>query len=155
MIQIAIVSIGKTNEAYVKAGLEKYIKLIGKYAKLEWIELNDVKNGNKLSPDKLKIQEAELLEAHLNDKAAWIFLDEIGIQLNSVDFASYLEKKSIQNSKLCFIIGGSYGLADSIKKKGEAIALSKLTFNHQMVRLILTEQIFRAFTILKGTTYHH
>lgn len=155
MLQIQIISIGKTNEAYVKTGLEKYIKLLSKYCKPEWIELNDVKNSNKLPVDKLKEAEAELLDANLNEKALIVFLDETGKQFDSPGFAKWLEKKSLENSKISFVIGGSHGLADSIKRRGESISLSAMTFNHQMVRLILGEQLFRAFTILKGTDYHH
>lgn len=155
MLHVSIISIGKTNEQYVKDGLEKYLKLLGKYCKPELIELPDVKNANKLPTDKLKEEEAKMIDQYLPEKAAIIFLDETGKTMNSNKFAEYLEKKSIENSRLVFVIGGSYGLSETIKRKGEAISLSAMTFNHQMVRLILAEQIFRAFTILKGTGYHH
>lgn len=155
MLQITILSIGKTNEDYVKEALEKYLKLLSKYCKVEWKELPDVKNGNKMDALKLKESEAELLQIHIPDKSFICFLDEIGKQFNSVQFANYLEKKSNEYSKLTFVIGGSYGLSESLKRKGDSIALSSMTFNHQMVRAILTEQLFRAFTIIKGTGYHH
>ena len=155
MLHITILSIGKTNEAYVKEGLDKYLKLLSKFCKPDCVELPDVKNSNKLPIDKLKEAEAALLDAHIPDKALVIFLDETGKTFSSEKFADYLTKKTLEASKLVFVIGGSYGLADTIKKRGESISLSAMTFNHQMVRVILAEQIFRAFTIIKGTGYHH
>lgn len=155
MLHITILSIGKTNEAYVKDGLDKYIKLLSKYCKPELLELNDVKNSNKLPPEKLKEVEGELILSNISDKSIVIFLDELGKSFNSVKFADYLNKKTVEASKLVFVIGGSYGLSDAVKKRGESIRLSDMTFNHQMVRVILAEQLFRAFTIIKGTGYHH
>lgn len=155
MLSITIISIGKTNEAYVKQGIEKYSTLLLKYGKIDWIELPDVKNSNKLPVDKLKEAEAELISSAIPAKAALFFLDEIGKQMDSKQFANYIEKKATEFSKLVFVIGGSYGLHTSIKQRGESISLSAMTFNHQMVRVILAEQIFRAFTIIKNTGYHH
>lgn len=155
MLYLQIVCIGKTNEPYVREGIDKYNKLLSKYCKLEWLELPDVKNANKLPPDKLKEAEATMLEQHLPDKAGIIFLDETGKTHDSTQFANYLKKKTIENSRIALIIGGSYGLSDVIKRRGDSLSLSAMTFNHQMVRVILAEQLFRAFTIIKGTGYHH
>ena len=155
MLNISILCIGKTNENYVKLALEKYTTLLSKHCKFEIIELADVKNSNKLPIEKLKDAEAEIFLSVLPIKSTIIFLDEIGKTFNSEDFANYLNKKSIENSKITFVIGGSFGLQKVLKEKGESIALSALTFNHQMVRVILAEQIFRAFTIIKNTGYHH
>lgn len=155
MLQIQLICIGKTNESYVKDGIDKYLKLLGKYCKPNLIELNDVKNANKLPPDKLKEEEAKLLQQHLSEKSLVLFLDETGKTMDSPKFAQYLEKKSLESSTILFVIGGSYGLSSEIKRRGESISLSAMTFNHQMVRVILLEQLFRAFTILKGTGYHH
>lgn len=155
MLSITIISIGKTNEAYVKQGIDKYSTLLLKHGKIDWIELPDVKNSNKLPVDKLKEAEAELIQTALPAKAALFFLDETGKQMDSIQFANYIGKKATEFSKLVFIIGGSYGLHASIKQRGESISLSAMTFNHQMVRVILAEQIFRAFTIIKNTGYHH
>lgn len=155
MLHLTLLCIGKTNESYVKEGIDKYLKLLNKYGKPTIIELNDVKNANKLPPDKLKEEEGKLIEQHLPDKAVILFLDETGKTMDSVKFAHFIEKKSLESSQIVFIIGGSYGLSDEVKKRGESISLSAMTFNHQMVRVILLEQVFRAFTILKGTGYHH
>lgn len=155
MLHLHIISIGKTNESWIREGLDKYSTLLGKYCRLEWKELPDVKNGNKMEPEKLKSAEAELLLTHIPEKAFVCFLDENGKQMDSVAFAAYLEKKSTEHSRMVFVIGGSYGLSETIRKKGESLSLSAMTFNHQMVRVILTEQIFRAFTIIRGTGYHH
>lgn len=155
MLHISVICIGKTNENYVKLALEKYATLLSKYCKFELVELADVKNSNKLPIEKLKDAEAELIAQHIPLKSILIFLDEIGKTYHSNAFAEYLNKKTLENSKLTFIIGGSYGLQKELKTKGDAIALSALTFNHQMVRIILAEQLFRAFTIIKNTGYHH
>lgn len=155
MLSITVVAIGKTNEAYVKQALEKYATLLSKYCKFEINELVDVKNSNKLPPEKLMEAEALLIDSALTPKSMVIFLDEKGKQYDSKGFANYFNKKITDYSKIIFVIGGSYGLHESIKRKGETIALSLMTFNHQMVRVILAEQIFRAFTIIKNTGYHH
>lgn len=155
MLAITILCIGKTNEAYVKAGMEKYAVLLSKYCKFELLELNDVKNSNKLPVDKLKDAEAELILGHITPKAAVIFLDENGKTFSSEAFSVFLNKKSTEYSKLIFVIGGSYGLQATLRAKGDSISLSAMTFNHQMVRVILAEQLFRAFTIMKNTGYHH
>ena len=155
MLHITVLCIGKTNESYVREGIDKYNKLLSKYSRFEFVELPDVKNGNKLPPDKLKEAEAMLIESHIQERMAVIFLDETGKQFSSEKFSAYLQKKTTEYSKLLFVIGGSYGLSESIKKRGESISLSAMTFNHQMVRVILAEQLFRAFTIIHGTGYHH
>ncbi|MBL7838314.1 MAG: 23S rRNA (pseudouridine(1915)-N(3))-methyltransferase RlmH, partial [Bacteroidetes bacterium] len=109
MLQIQLICIGKTNESYVKDGIDKYLKLLGKYCKPNLIELNDVKNANKLPPDKLKEEEAKLLQQHLSEKSLVLFLDETGKTMDSPKFAQYLEKKSLESSTIVFVIGGSYG----------------------------------------------
>lgn len=155
MLSITILCIGKTNEAYVKQGIEKYTLLLSKYCKFELLELNDVKNSNKLPVEKLKEAEAELINNALTPKSAVIFLDEKGKTFESTGFSNFLNKKATEYSKLIFVIGGSYGLHSTLKQKGESMSLSAMTFNHQLVRVILAEQLFRAFTIIKNTGYHH
>ena len=155
MIQVQILCIGKTNEEWVKVGIEKYLKLLSKYVKIELKELPDVKNANKLSPEKLKAEEASMLQQYITEKALLVFLDEHGDTFNSVEWSKWLTKKSLDHSKWVFIIGGSYGIDAELLKKGSSVALSAMTFNHQMVRAILLEQLFRAMTIQAGTSYHH
>lgn len=155
MLHITLLSIGKTNENFVKLGLEKYSTLLSKFCKFENIELNDVKNANKLPLEKLKLAEAELINQHIHDKSIIVYLDEKGKQYDSHAFAKYLEKMSVESSKITFVIGGSYGLDHAMLKKGDKMALSSMTFTHQMSRVIIAEQLFRAFTINIGTTYHH
>lgn len=155
MLHIQIICIGKTNETYVREGIDKYNKLLSKYCKLEWLELPDVKNANKLPPEKLKEAEAAMLEQHIPEKAGIIFLDEAGKTYDSTRFAGYIRKKTTEHSKLTLIIGGSHGLSESVRRRGDSLSLSAMTFNHQMVRVIFAEQLFRAFTIIQGTGYHH
>jgi 23S rRNA (pseudouridine1915-N3)-methyltransferase len=155
MLQLNLIVIGKTNESYVKEAISKYKLLLSKYCKFQIIELADVKNGNKLPPEKLKQAEAELIKPYLQGKSIQILLDEKGKRMGSEDFALYFEKQSVLSSKINFIIGGSYGFTETMKHENQCISLSEMTFNHQMVRIILLEQIFRAYTILKNTGYHH
>ena len=155
MIQIQVISIGKTNEDWVKTGVDKYLKLLSKYVKIDFKELPDVKNANKLSPEKLKAEEAALIQQHIPEKSLLILLDEHGATYTSVEWSNWLTKKSNEFSKWVFVIGGAYGIDQSLLKKGHCISLSEMTFNHQMVRAILLEQLFRAMTIQAGTSYHH
>lgn len=146
---------GKTNEAYVQSAIDKYSLLLSRYCKFDIQELPDVKNANKLPPDKLKEAEASVILNAIPAKACVLLLDENGRQYNSTAFAAFIDKRTTEFSKICFVIGGSYGLHEQVRAKGESIALSAMTFNHQMVRAILAEQLFRAFTIIKNTGYHH
>ncbi|MBC7425089.1 MAG: 23S rRNA (pseudouridine(1915)-N(3))-methyltransferase RlmH [Bacteroidia bacterium] len=148
--------IGKTNEEYVKLGLDKYCKLLSKYCNFEIEVLNDVKNGGKLPEEKLKQEEAKIFKARINPKDKVILLDENGKEFNSEDFAEYyLKKVNEQKGRIVFIIGGAFGFSEEIRVGNDRISLSALTFNHQMVRLIFCEQLFRAYTILNNTPYHH
>ncbi|MBW4888857.1 23S rRNA (pseudouridine(1915)-N(3))-methyltransferase RlmH [Mucilaginibacter sp. HMF5004] len=156
-MKITLLTIGKTEDAYLKEGIEKYLKRLKHYIKFEITELPELKNTKALSQDQQKAKEAELLFKTLNSTDHVVLLDENGIELSSQKFADMLNKKmiaSVQN--LVFIIGGPYGFDDSIyQRANEKLSLSRMTFSHQMVRLFFAEQVYRAFTILKGEPYHH
>jgi 23S rRNA (pseudouridine1915-N3)-methyltransferase len=155
MVHVKLIVIGKTNENYVKEAIEKYKLLLSKYCKFELIEIPDVKNGNKLPSEKLKVAESELLQSVINQKSITVLLDEKGKKMSSEEFAVFYQKQTILSSKINFIIGGSYGFTEQLKQDNLCISLSSMTFNHQMVRPILMEQIFRAYTIIHQTGYHH
>lgn len=156
-MKISVICIGKTNHSFIKDGLEVYLKRIPHYVNFEWIEIPDIKNVQKYTELQIKENEAQALLKVLPKYDLVILLDEKGKEYTSQQFAGFLQaqmNKSIKNSVL--IIGGAYGFADAIYSKAQhTIALSKMTFTHQMVRLILAEQIYRALTIIANEQYHH
>lgn len=156
-MKITLLTVGKTDDAYIKEGIDKYLKRLKHYIKFEITELPELKNTKALSQDQQKAKEAELLFKNLNPTDHVVLLDEQGAELSSQKFADMLNKKMISSvQNLVFIVGGPYGFDDTIyRRANEKLSLSRMTFSHQMVRLFFTEQIYRAFTILKGEPYHH
>jgi 23S rRNA (pseudouridine1915-N3)-methyltransferase len=127
------------------------------YCSYERVEISDVKNPKALSQDQLKKKEGELILSKVSPTDYLVLMDENGQQYSSVDFAQWLEKKQMSISgNILFVIGGAYGFSDAVYVRANAkISLSKMTFSHQMVRMIFLEQLYRAYTILKGEPYHH
>jgi 23S rRNA (pseudouridine1915-N3)-methyltransferase len=156
-MKITLLTVGKTEDAYLKDGIEKYLKRLKHYIKFEIVELPELKNTKALSQEQQKAKEAEMLFKNLAVTDNVILLDEAGQQLTSVQFADMLNKKMLASiNNLVFIIGGPYGFDDAIyKRANDKLSLSRMTFSHQMVRLFFVEQVYRAFTILKGEPYHH
>ena len=157
-MRIKIYCIGKIKEQYLKDGINEYLKRISAYSNIEIVEVADSKvkdNPNSSDIEKAKMEEGErVLKLLKNDYL-------IGLDLNkkeqtSEEFAEFLQSKLVEGgSNISYVIGGSYGLSDALKKRcNTSISLSKLTFLHQMTRLILLEQIYRAFKILNNETYH-
>jgi 23S rRNA (pseudouridine1915-N3)-methyltransferase len=156
-MKITLLTVGKTEDAYLKDGTEKYLKRLKYYIKFEITELPELKNTKALSQEQQKAKEAELLFKNIATTDHVILLDEGGTEFTSVQFADLLNKKMISSvNNLVFIIGGPYGFDESIyKRANDKLSLSRMTFSHQMVRLFFVEQVYRAFTILKGEPYHH
>jgi len=156
-MKITLLTIGKTEDSYLKDGIDKYLSRLKHYIKFEITEIPELKNTKALSQEQQKVKEAELIFKNTTTTDHIILLDERGSELNSVQFSAMLNKKmiaSVQN--LVFIIGGPYGFDDSVyKRANDKLSLSRMTFSHQMVRLFFVEQVYRAFTILKGEPYHH
>ena len=157
-MKIKIYSIGKIKEQYLKDGINEYIKRISPYSNVEIIEVADSKvkdNPNQSDINKAKNEEGERVLKLLKTDYL-IGLDMNKQEFTSEDFAEFLNKKLVEGgSNISFVIGGSYGLSDALKARcNTSISLSKLTFLHQMTRLILLEQIYRAFKILNNETYH-
>lgn len=156
-MKIKLIAIGKTDEAYLIEGIEKYLKRLKHYIALDVIVIADVKAGTKPSVEKIKEEEGKLILQKLELSDVVVLLDEGGKGFGSENFAHYLQKK--MNSvagNLVFIIGGPFGFSPSIYERAhEKISLSEMTFSHQMVRLFFAEQLYRAFTIIKGEKYHH
>ena len=157
-MKIKIYCIGKIKEQYLKDGINEYLKRISPYSNIEIVEVNDSKvkdNPNQADIEKAKNEEGDrVLKLIKNDYL--IGLDMNKQELKSEEFAVFLNKKLVEGgSNISFVIGGSYGLSDALKNRcNTSISLSKMTFLHQMTRLILLEQIYRAFKILNNETYH-
>lgn len=156
-MKIVLLAIGKTSEAYLKEGIDKFTKRLGHYIPFELRIIQDVKTSRGISSEKQKQMEGELILNNISSGDHVVLLDERGKQLTSREFANYLDRKmSIVPKNLYFIIGGPYGFSKEVyERANELISLSSMTFSHEMVRLFMTEQIYRAMTILRGEPYHH
>lgn len=158
MLNIQIICIGKLKESYLKSAIDEYSKRLSRYCKLDILELSDEKIPEKLNislSNEIKAKECNNIIRHIKKDSYIIALDLQGKQLTSEQFSSEIEKISMTSSNLTFIIGGSLGLTnDLLNKCHEKICFSKMTFPHQLIRVFLLEQIFRAFKISNGETYH-
>ena len=150
-------SIGKNHEAYVKMGIEDFTKRISNYFKVEWNILPVPKNAGMLSEMDLKKKEGETVLQLLDKDDYLVVLDERGKQLSSEDLATFIQARAnASNKKLVFLIGGAFGVDSAVLKRANySWSLSSLVFPHQLVRLILAEQVYRACTIIKNEKYHH
>ena len=158
-MKIRVIAIGKIKEPYLKEGINEYSKRIKAYANLEILEVNDEPvndNPKEAEITKVKNVEGERVLKLLKDSDYVISLDLNKKQYTSPEFASYLQERFVRGgSSITFIIGGSYGLSDALKQRAnDSFSLSNMTFLHQMTRLILLEQIYRAFKINRNETYH-
>lgn len=156
-MKISLLVIGKTDDDYLQKGIELFLKRIPHYLPFEMKVIPDLKNSKNLSVQQQKEKEGELLLQQLTSQDEVFLLDEQGMEASSVEFARFLEKKMIAGTKrLVMVIGGPYGFSEAIYTRANGkISLSRLTFSHQLVRLIFVEQLYRAMTILKGEPYHH
>ena len=150
-------SVGKDNEAYIKTGVAEFTKRISKYYKVEWKIIPLPKNAAAMSESELKKKEGEKILGLLKKDDYLVVLDQKGTHLTSESFADFIKAKANESIKsLVFVIGGAYGLdKDVLDKARFKWSLSHLTFPHQLVRLILAEQVYRACTINKNEKYHH
>ncbi len=149
---IKIICIGKLKETYLKEAQEEYVKRLKKYTNIEIIELPD----SEIDHEKVALEkEKKELLKHITGKEFLITLEIEGKELSSLEFADKLDKTLIQNSDITFIIGGSYGIHPSIKERANAkLSFSKMTFPHQLFRILLLEQLFRSYKILNNEKYH-
>lgn len=155
-MKIKLIMIGKTTgDLYIDA-IDDYTNRIKHYNNFSIHVIPGLKNTKKLSQEQQKQAEGELIIKELTAQDTVILLDERGKEYRSMEFAKWLENKQLTAQNIVFVIGGPYGFSDSIyKRANEKISLSKMTFSHQMVRLIFVEQLYRASTIIKGESYHH
>lgn len=149
--------IGKTSFDYLDKGNDIYLNRIKHYVPFKMETIPDIKNRKKLSSEQIKTKEGEIILSKLNTSDFLILMDERGKQRSSVDFSEYLQSMLQQSYKrLIFLIGGAYGFSDAVYNRSNTkMSLSKMTFSHQMVRLIFLEQFYRALTIMKNEPYHH
>ena len=158
MLTIKIVCIGKLKENYLKLAVEEYSKRLSKYCKLDIIELPDEKIPDKLNnniENEIKLKECNNIMKHIKDDSYIIALDLNGIQYSSEEFSEKIQKVSMMSSSITFVIGGTLGFnQDLLNFCKNKICFSKMTFPHQLIRVFLLEQLFRAFKIANGETYH-
>lgn len=156
-MKITFLTVGKTEDAYLKEGIDKYVKRLKHYTRLTIVEIDELKNTKAITREQQKAKEAELIIKKITPIDYVILLDEKGLEFSSSQFASYLDKKAISSvTSLIFIVGGPYGFDQSVyARANDKLSLSSMTFSHQMVRLFFVEQLYRAFTIIKGEPYHH
>ena len=154
MLKVNIVAVGKIKEKYFADGIEEYSKRLSRFCTFRVIEVAEENYTKATAGDVLVIKkrEEERILPHLKGKIFAMAIE--GKQFSSEDFAKKLTETSLTDSELTFVIGGSYGLSDEIKRKAELISFSKMTFPHTLFRLMLTEQIYRAFSIINGSAYH-
>lgn len=156
-MKIKLVLVGRTVEKYLSQGIDLYLGRIRHYASFELVELPDLKQTASLSESQVKLREGEMILKCLKASDRVVLLDERGKMFTSLEWARDLESKSAHlQGDLVFVIGGPYGFSEAVYgRSDEKISLSKMTFSHQMVRLVFVEQLYRAFTIIKGEPYHH
>ena len=147
-----LICVGKIKEKYLNDAIDEYKKRLSKYTKLDIIEVADV-NCNEM--DKVKKEEAKLILKHIKETDNVVILDINGQELSSVELTNKLCSLEVMNSNITFIIGGSYGLSEEVKKRANfSLSFSKLTFPHQLFRVILLEQIYRTYKIRNNENYH-
>jgi 23S rRNA (pseudouridine1915-N3)-methyltransferase len=156
-MNIELVVVGKTDMKEVEALVVQYTKRLNHYVKFAITTIADVRNTKKLSEAEQKRLEGEAIMRVINDSDYVMLLDEHGAELRSIEFADLLQRRMLAGTKrLIFVIGGPYGFSEAVYQRANSkLSLSKMTFSHQIVRAIFTEQLYRAFTILKNEPYHH
>ena len=156
-MKITLLTVGKTDVKWVQEGINLYISRLRHYIPFNIVEIPELKNVSAFSREQIKVKEGELILKNLRPGDDLILLDERGKEYSSVEWASLLEKKmSTQGSDMVFVIGGAYGFSDAgYQRSNSKISLARMTLSHQMVRAIFAEQLYRAFTIMRGEPYHH
>jgi len=156
-MRITLLTVGKTDVEWVREGLNLYSSRLGHYIPFSIIEIPELKNVSSLSNEQIKDKEGEAILKVLHASDFVILLDERGKEYRSLEFAKYLEGMMSRSGRdIVFVVGGAYGFSEEVYSRADSkMSLSKMTFSHQMVRTIFAEQLYRAFTIIKGEPYHH
>ena len=155
-MRITLLTMGKTDIRWVAEGLEMYASRLSHYAKFSVRELPELKSAGALSPEQIKHKEAELLLKAVKPQDTVILLDEHGEEFTSLQFAARIGDYLQKGRDLVFVVGGAYGFAQEMYDRAQSkLSLSKMTCSHQLVRTVFAEQLYRAFTILRGEPYHN
>lgn len=156
-MKITLLTVGKTDRDWVKQGLDIYVSRLSHYIPFSITEIPELKKVAALTKEQIKNKEGELILKNIRPADDVILLDERGKEFSSMEFAKILQDKiSYVGKDIVFVIGGAYGFSEDVYRRTDSkISLSRMTFSHQMVRAIFTEQLYRAFTIMKGEPYHH
>jgi 23S rRNA (pseudouridine1915-N3)-methyltransferase len=156
-MKVELWQIGKTAFPYLRTGIELYEKRLKHYLKFQIVTFPDIKNAQKLSPALLKDKEAEQLLKKLKSDDYLVLLDERGKQHSSVEFARFIEKRFMGGHKrLIFLIGGAFGASEGLKQRANLqLSISRMTFSHQLIRLLFLEQLYRGMTIIRNEPYHN
>lgn len=156
-MKITLLTVGKTDKDWVKNGMDIYISRLKHYIPFSVIEIPELKNVSALTKDQIKTREGELILKQIRPTDDLILLDEKGKEYTSVEFAKIIQDKITYTGKdIVYVIGGAYGFSEEVYRRANSkVSLSRMTYSHQMVRAIFVEQLYRAFTIMKGEPYHH
>jgi 23S rRNA (pseudouridine1915-N3)-methyltransferase len=156
-MKLRLLCVGKTNFNFLNEGEKEYTNRLIHYCNLSRIDIPELKNAKSFSIPEIKNKEGQLILAKVQATDLLILLDENGKMYTSNEFATFFEKKMIQGkTSIVFVIGGAFGFSKEVyERANELISLSKMTFSHQLIRIIFLEQLYRSFTILKGEKYHH
>lgn len=151
-----LVVVGKTTNKHIQACIDDYIERLGHYMSFGLTIIPELKNTKAMTAEQQKEREGELILQRLSTTDTLVLLDEKGTEFRSIEMAAWLQKKQLSARRLVFVIGGPYGFSPEVYDRvNEKLSLSRLTFSHQMVRLVFVEQLYRACTIIKGEPYHH
>ena len=156
-MNVTLLTVGKTDVKWVKEGLDLYVSRLKHYVPFSVVEIPELKKVSSLTHQQIKEKEGELILKQVGPSDTLVLMDEHGREYRSLEFAEFIEKQMASGAKnVIFTIGGAYGFSEEVYQRANLkISLSKMTFSHQMVRAIFAEQLYRAFTILKGEPYHH
>ena len=156
-MKITLLTVGKTDKDWVRQGMDIYVSRLKHYIPFSVVEIPELKNVSAMTKDQIKAKEGELILKQVKSTDDLILLDERGKEYTSVELAKVIQDKiSYTGKDMVYVIGGAYGFSDAVYQRANSkISLSRMTFSHQMVRAIFVEQIYRAFTIMKGEPYHH
>ena len=156
-MKITLLTVGKTDKDWVRQGMDIYVSRLKHYIPFSVVEIPELKNVSAMTKDQIKVKEGELILKQIKPTDDLILLDERGKEYTSVELAKVIQDKiSYTGKDMVYVIGGAYGFSDAVYQRANSkISLSRMTFSHQMVRAIFVEQIYRAFTIMKGEPYHH
>ena len=155
-MKVTLLVVGKTTDLHIDALIQEYQKRLTHYLPFALQVIPELKNTKALSPEQQKQAEGDLILKAVTANTDLILLDEHGKEFRSIEFADYQQKRMSSGRDVVFVVGGPYGFSESVYERSNGkIALSKMTFSHQMVRLFFVEQLYRAMTILRGEPYHH